>query len=353
MTFQSLRAEGRLSSDSSVPGWGQARASRGASVGGRAPKKLIIVDWDDTVLPTTFLTQLGIGHNAKAHQVPPAVRNALRKYAYRVKETFKLFEEHGKVVIVTNARLGWIEMSCSTFLPEIEALVRSFPRISAQPAVFTEDEEIIPAKWKEEAFVTLAQKHFGDPAGQCVFSLGDAAYEREALRRTADLLGVVAQSVKLLDHPSLDGLDAEHASLQDDGHLQALLSRADGFDLYYDVLDGPKPFLEYAEGRRSSKACEELLQTEQKVPDLGAPPPSDVDDDTPKSQKSTASTCSTASTSSIPPGILAPNIQVFAPKAGSEGTPVGQPVAPRARDLPAEFSIRGFGLMKVSDFGTP
>merc|ERR1719199_1490659 len=288
MTFQSLRAEGRLASDSS--GCAQARASRG----GRAPKKLVIVDWDDTVLPTTYLIQLGIGHNVKACEVPPAVRNALRKYAYRVKETFKLLEEHGKVVIVTNAKAGWIELSCCTFLPEIEALVRSFPRISAQPAECRENEEIIPAKWKEDAFVSIAQKHFADPAGQPVFSLGDALYEREALRRTSERLGVVAQSVKLLDHPSLDALDAEHASLQDDGYLQDLLSRSDGFDLYYDVLDGPKPFLEYAEGRR-----EEQLHTEQQVSDLAAQE-SDVDSDTPKSQKSTASTCSTASSISIP-----------------------------------------------------
>lgn len=252
-------------------------------------EKLIIVDWDDTIFPTTFLVAMGITHNTRPSDVPKELRDALRKYAYRVKATFELLQEHGKVVIVTNARKGWIELSCANFLPEIEPLVRSFRRISAQPVEYNGDPK--PDEWKEEAFAEVAQKHFADPAGQPVFSLGDAMYEREALLRTSARLGFVPQNMKLLTQPSLELLEAEHASLLEDGYLRELLGRVDGFDLYFDILDGPKPFSELIE---AFAADLELHHSEQKAVD-----PSAKETDTPKSSKSVASTSSTtASTAS-------------------------------------------------------
>jgi hypothetical protein len=224
----------------------EARGSSSSS-----PRKLIIIDWDDTIFPTSHLIQLGITHYTRPSEIPPALRDALRKYALRVKGTFELLESYGQVVIVTNAKKGWIETSCAHFLPEIEPLVRTFRRISAQPADFHDLEDSKPHEWKEEAFVAVAKAHYADPGLRPVFSLGDALYEREALLRTAERLGVVAQSVKLLDHPSLETLEAEHASLQDDGYLSELLGRLDGFDLYFDVLDGPRPWEERADTPKS------------------------------------------------------------------------------------------------------
>merc|ERR1719174_2624635 len=61
-------------------------------------------------------------------------------------------------------------------------------------------------------------------------------YEREAIHRISERLGVVAQSVKLLDHPSLAALEAQHAALHTS--LRLLLRRADTFDLYLKVDAG-------------------------------------------------------------------------------------------------------------------
>jgi hypothetical protein len=96
-----------------------------------------------------------------------------------------------------------------------------------------EFDEVRPTEWKVDAFVTLAHLHFNKPAGQTVFSLGDSSHEREAVRRTSERLGIVAQSVKLLDHPSLETLDAEHVSLQN-GLLRDLLGNLDSFDLQFE-----------------------------------------------------------------------------------------------------------------------
>ena len=51
------------------------------------------------------------------------------------------------------------------------------------------------------------------------------------MRRAAERLGAVAQSVKLLDRPSLEALEAQHAALQD-GLLASLLAREGSFDVH-------------------------------------------------------------------------------------------------------------------------
>jgi hypothetical protein len=193
------------------------------------PDKLLIIDWDDTVLPTSYLATEGVLRSADP--IPKGIRLDLRKYAKRVKATLQLLAAHGRVVIVTNAEEGWVERSCGRFLPELEVVIRALPRISARPFGLEESDEVNPQEWKADAFVTLAQMHFATaPAGHTVFSLGDSIYEREAVHRTSERLGITAQSVKLLEHPSLEELEAEHASLQN-GSLRALLGRVGSFDV--------------------------------------------------------------------------------------------------------------------------
>jgi hypothetical protein len=118
-------------------------------------------------------------------------------------------------------------------------LIRALPRISARPFGLEEFDEVNPTEWKVDSFITLAHVHFAKPAGQTVFSLGDSAHEREAVRRTSERLGIVAQSVKLLDHPSLETLDAEHASLQN-GLLRDLLNHVESFDFYFEDDTDPQ-----------------------------------------------------------------------------------------------------------------
>ena len=72
----------------------------------------IIFDWDDTLLPTTFLIpfQRLIYENTSK----PLPANIFKKmveideYASRLLEKSK---ENGKVLIITNAAEGWVELS--------------------------------------------------------------------------------------------------------------------------------------------------------------------------------------------------------------------------------------------------
>merc|ERR1719271_83692 len=157
------------------------------------PAKLVIVDWDDTVLPTSYLDQEGILRSPE--NIPDALWADLRKYAKRVEKTFEILSAHGQVVIVTNAKEGWIDATCARFLPSLAATISAVPRMSAQP--YEVDALDVPTEsrltaWKEDAFHMLAEMYFEEPAGQPVFSLGDSMYERNAVRRIGERLGVVA-----------------------------------------------------------------------------------------------------------------------------------------------------------------
>jgi hypothetical protein len=212
------------------------------------PAKLVIVDWDDTVLPTSYLDQQGI---LRSHMpLPDALGTALRKYAKCVEATFELLSEHGQIVIVSNAKEGWIDHSCARFLPSLAPFISVVPRMSAQPCAFDvldDPTESTLTGWKEDAFHMLAEMYFEEPAGQPVFSLGDAIYERNAVRRIAERLGVVAQSAKLLAKPTLKELEAQHAALQD-GCLRAFLLREDSFDIHIQVEEDDRDHLSDDEG---------------------------------------------------------------------------------------------------------
>lgn len=109
-------------------------------------------------------------------------------------------------------------------------------------------------------------------------------YERNAVRRIGERLGVVAQSAKLLEHPTLEALAAEHAALQD-GCLREFLRRSDSFDIHVkvDEDDLEREAQPAAGGRESEtrRTAQELeaLRTLAAAPNLGMK----------ESQKSTSS----------------------------------------------------------------
>jgi hypothetical protein len=175
------------------------------------PDMLILLDWDDTVLPTSYLAQKGIGLD---DPVPDDVSEALAKYAAHARATLEILQERGHLVIVTNAEEGWVELTCAKFLPALEPVIRNVECVSAR-SCYEPQGYVTPVEWKEEAFAAVVQRHFADPCGQWVFSLGDARHEREAVHRIANRLGIAAKSVKLMELPDLAVLQREHELLRE------------------------------------------------------------------------------------------------------------------------------------------
>ncbi len=79
--------------------------------------QLIIIDWDDTLNPSTWCVRSGV-----LVSVEPTDRDVdtVRELASRVADTISLCMKWGHVVIVTNAESGWVELSAGALMPEVE-----------------------------------------------------------------------------------------------------------------------------------------------------------------------------------------------------------------------------------------
>ena len=91
---------------------------------------IIILDWDDTLLPTSFLSPGGIFNlDIKLS------KNDSEKLAKIEKEVSNLLNsaiEKGEVFIITNADKGWVEFSASKFYPSIIGILSKIKIISAR-----------------------------------------------------------------------------------------------------------------------------------------------------------------------------------------------------------------------------
>ena len=69
--------------------------------------------------------------------------------------------------------------------------------------------------------------------------------------RTSHLIFIILAASRDLIFTERLSPEEVHVSLQEDGYLENLLRRKDSFDLYFDLLDGPKPYVLDPEMRRT------------------------------------------------------------------------------------------------------
>lgn len=189
-----------------------------------SPKEtLILFDWDDTLLPTTWIEQEGL------LVATPTSEQAtqLQHLAERVDATLRAAKQRGKVTIITNAMHGWVEQSCSLFMPSLLHYLEEFEVISARSSF---EHEAQYTEWKCMAFAEQVKTFYGASCTQRrnVLSLGDALYEQRALHAVTQCVpNCYAKSLKFMERPQVEQLIDEHdivvASLQNivdiDGNL--------------------------------------------------------------------------------------------------------------------------------------
>ncbi|CAK0845182.1 unnamed protein product [Prorocentrum cordatum] len=194
--------------------WGGAAA--GARAGGAegaaesARRDTVIVfDWDDTILPTSWLEEAAAAAGGLER---PAVQHVLAALCSAAGETLRLAETLGKVIFITNSAPGWVDQSCQHFMPQLLQQMRGYD-IYARPTS-------VPIDFKVCAFQRECKSY------RNVISVGDGDAERAAsLRLKAAIERKVAfggngqssrliKSVKLLDFPAGQHLIDQHAMLQ-------------------------------------------------------------------------------------------------------------------------------------------
>lgn len=197
------------------------RRRRGKKVAFRPKETLILLDWDDTILPTSFLAEHGWTVDTP---MPPDQQSLLAKYAEGALCLLGALEKLGRVVIVTNAEQGWVELTCQHFLPALLPRLECLELLSAR-STYEPFGISSPVVWKEHAFarcLTWSSK-VGFFSGSTVvvrnvLSIGDSFHERDALLLLSRGLVAAKQqvrckSLKLLERPDVARLAMQHELL--------------------------------------------------------------------------------------------------------------------------------------------
>jgi len=174
-----------------------------------------IFDWDDTVLPSTWVQRQGLRLDA-ASVVTPSQREALAEVAAIAGRTLQAARQRGTVVLVTNAERGWIELSCQKFLPTLAPMLENVKLVSAR-TTYEHSKCKAPQSWKLHAFEAEITSFFGAEVlsdaskRKNIFSLGDSIHEREALLRVAaSVPGCSSKSLKFVERPDIRQICKQH-----------------------------------------------------------------------------------------------------------------------------------------------
>jgi len=166
-----------------------------------AAQTIIIYDWDDTLLCTSYLNQLSDPQNT----TDPEVLDKLRKLETAVVSLLQQSSPLGTNYVITNAMKGWVEFSAAKWLPAVRPLLESFKIVSAR----SDYEELYPGnyhQWKERAFLQIPQICGTDSITNLVV-LGDSMVEMDAAKTLKSCYSrACIKTIKFQDTPTPEEL---------------------------------------------------------------------------------------------------------------------------------------------------
>ena len=164
---------------------------------------IIIFDWDDTLLPTSFLTPGGVFNEDIT--LSESEQDKMLKLEQSVYTLLNETIEKGNVYIITNAGKGWVEYSAKRFYPSIVEVLPKIKIISARG----EYEKIYPGnsrQWKIQAFLYLLN-YVDVKLVTNIICIGDSLFEMEAGRILASkFTEAFIKTIKFREAPKLDEL---------------------------------------------------------------------------------------------------------------------------------------------------
>lgn len=170
---------------------------------------VVIFDWDDTLLCTTYLDPGRDYYYKGPKKNAQALHTNLRSIADLGKTLLQQSAELGKTFIVTNAVEGWVEDCIERYIPEMIPLLSdgTMEVISARSKyghLYPNDVN----RWKKEAFIEIKQRFNLDPNILTnIIALGDAEYEMEAAKDLSrQFAQVFTKTVKFQPQPTSDDL---------------------------------------------------------------------------------------------------------------------------------------------------
>ena len=144
-------------------------------------QSVIIFDWDDTLLCTSFLNPSGFAGNEKS--ITSAVLAYLKRLEESVVTLLTIAKKLGKTYIITNAAHGWVEYSSQMYMPRVHDILDDIKVISARDKY----ERYFPCnmnEWKIQAFM-LTEEDLEESAVTNLVVLGDSTIEMDAAAHLA------------------------------------------------------------------------------------------------------------------------------------------------------------------------
>ena len=146
----------------------------------KSHNSIFIFDWDDTLLPTSFLTNEDI---IDEDCLPEDYAETFSILEKNIIQMLKLAINKGDVYIITNSSIGWVQFSAKKYFPKLDELLNKITIISAR----NEYEDAYPGEtkiWKEKAFLSLKKK-FNLNIPSNIICFGDSIVELEAGKHLA------------------------------------------------------------------------------------------------------------------------------------------------------------------------
>lgn len=163
---------------------------------------LIIIDWDDTLFPTSWVIKNNINTSDTKY---------FKKLDVAVHKLLSTLLESSKVIIVTNAMKKWITISGKT-IPNSYALIKNSINIISARDIYQSKHPNKNSMWKKLVFKRLTGEHYRKYINnknkmQNILSIGDADHEYKALINLHDnCLPRILKTIRLMSNPSYDAI---------------------------------------------------------------------------------------------------------------------------------------------------
>lgn len=194
---------------------------RAAATVTQRDRTVVVFDWDDTLCPSSWLHAQDLLPKFRGQQIHlnKEQQQILRLIADNVSRMLSKAVSYGPVFVVTAAEYGWVELSCSLYLPGVQALLEMADIHIVSARSWYEQTFGVggdSGSWKQEVMQLIARKCFGShgisaddecpPESYFNFvSVGDSMAERDACHSAVDQVPFTfAKTLKFVEHPTTE-----------------------------------------------------------------------------------------------------------------------------------------------------
>jgi len=184
--------------------------SEAVDLRGAERQTVIIFDWDDTLMSSSWIDRMGLLQTESFSELSPQEQAQFQKLEEHAMLCLNSASKCGHVLIITNAEQGWVEYSAKRFMPRLLPIVQNMDVVSARSS-YEKFYPNAPLCWKAAAFAHEANQFFSSDEIERnihreIISIGDSNEERTAVKIASGQLGAKSKSIKFVELPNPEQL---------------------------------------------------------------------------------------------------------------------------------------------------